>query len=157
MKKMDIFSLWFLGGMVGIIGLTVILLGTIQMYIEDSGIKGVIKKLEKQHMQVENVKDGLTLYYGENTLYYVRDVNKISSPWFFLHIYPESITQLSDEDKENGFINEDFLIDDREISADTNTQIAQIEIPEDWGPYEKVETGQTDGDSQLWNYIFDIN
>lgn len=157
MKKKNIFAPWFLGGMVGIIGLTIILLGTIQMYIEDSGTKGVIKKLEKQHMQVENVKDGLTIYYGENTLYYVRDVNKISNPWFFLHIYPESITQLPNTDKENGFINEDFLSDDREISADTNIQIAQIEIPKAGGPYAKVETGQTDGDSQLWNYMFDIN
>ena len=157
MKKKNIFAPWFLGGMVGIIGLTIILLGTIQMYIEDSGTKGVIKKLEKQHMQVENVKDGLTIYYGENTLYYVRDVSKISNPWFFLHIYPESITQLPNTDKENGFTNEDFLIDDREISADTNIQIAQIEIPKAGGPYAKVETGQTDGDSQLWNYMFDIN
>lgn len=109
-------------------------------------MKNVIKDGKVCGYDTEN---GAWVYHYENSFYFILDeqyeVNKQKKIRMFVHLYSNSVHNLPEEHRNNGFENKDFYFDEYECEAESNSayRVARIILNEKY-PISYMHAGYYD-------------
>lgn len=109
-------------------------------------------------------KDGVWIYGYGDCLYWIFDTsvekNKDEDLYVFLHLYTSKKDNLAEERRIHGYENRDFILKDREVAMNQNTQFRVAKVELSGGvPVTYVSTGHYDVGTGLsnWTSIFRIS